>query len=130
MGRGLPSCLACHSLNAISWSIASRSVAVSATCFRSAMLSPTRQRPAVGLRLVLADLAQVSLPHLERGALLRQPFVMVIDFVDVAVGMGEHGKAVVTGDAKPRQSGRDCSSEVVRRRPIGFETRHRLGIVT
>ena len=62
------------------------------------MLSPKRQYPAAGLRLIGDDLAQVSLPHFERGALLRQPFVLVVNFVDVAVGMGQHGKTIVAGN--------------------------------
>ena len=95
--------------------------------------SPCQLRSARTLscmvRLISDDLAQVSLPRFERGALLRQPFVLIVNFVDVAVGMGQHGKPIVARNPKACQSGRERASEIMRRRPIGLEVRHRLGVV-
>jgi hypothetical protein len=42
------------------------------------MLPPKRQHPAIDLRLICYHLAQVSLPNLECGALLRQSFVSIL----------------------------------------------------
>ena len=58
------------------------------------MSPPKRQHPAIGLQMICDHLAQVSLPHFEGGAPLRQPLVLIINFMDVAVGMGQHGKPI------------------------------------
>ena len=97
--------------------------------FRSAMSPPKRQHPAIGLRLICDHLAQVSLPNLERGALLRQSFVLIVNFVDVAVGMGQHGQPIVPRNPKACQSGRERAPKIMRCRPIGLEARHRVGVV-
>ena len=93
------------------------------------MGAPKRQDLRGGLGLIRDDVAHVAFPDLKCCAFLRQAIVVIVDFVHVAVGMGQHGKPVVARNPKARQSGRKCASEIVRCRPIGLETRHYLSIV-
>ena len=64
------------------------------------MSPPNGSTLRIGLRLICDHLAQVSLPHFEGGALLRQPLVLIVNFMDVAVGMGQYGKPIVARNPK------------------------------
>ena len=65
------------------------------------MSPPKRQHPAIGLRLIGDHLAQVSLPHLERGAFLRQPLELIINDRGRRRSVGQHGKPIVARNAEP-----------------------------